>query len=151
MPVEVNRSVGKAIRSLNNAIARRFDAGRPDREVLERITCANRWVIGYLVEQARAGRDVYQRDLEETFGITRSTVSKVLNLMVRKGLIERQSVAHDARLKKLVLLPKALELSARMRTYAESVERELLAGFSPEEVEHLFDYIRRMKKNLGEA
>jgi DNA-binding MarR family transcriptional regulator len=151
MLVEVNRSVGKAIRSLNNMIARRFDAGGPDREVLERITCGNRWVIGYLVEQTQAGREVYQRDLEKTFGITRSTVSKVLDLMVRKGLIERQSVAHDARLKKLVLLPKALELSAQMRAYAESVERELLTGFSPEEVERLFGYIDRMKKNLGEA
>lgn len=151
MPVAASRSAGKAIRSLNNMIARRFDAGRPDREVLERITCANRWVIGYLVEQAQAGREVYQRDLEQTFGITRSTVSKVLDLMERKGLIERQGVAHDARLKKLALLPKALELSERMRAYAESVERELLAGFSPEEVERLFGYIDRMKKNLGEV
>lgn len=151
MRVEENRSVGKAIRSLNNMIARRFDAGRPDREVLERITCANRWVIGYLVEQARAGRAVYQRDLEEVFGVTRSTVSKVLDLMVRKELIERKKVAHDARLKELVLLPKALELSARMRAYAEGVERELLAGFSPEEVERLFGCIGRMKKNLGEG
>ncbi len=149
--MEVNRSVGKAIRSLNNRIARRFDAGRPDREVLERITCANRWVIGYLIEQQQAGRAVYQRDLEKAFGITRSTVSKVLDLMARKGLIERQGVAHDARLKKLVLLPKALELSARMRAYAQSVERALLAGFSPEETERLFEYIDRMEKNLGEG
>lgn len=146
-----NRPVGKAIRSLNNMLMRRFDSGRPDREVLERITGTNRWVIGYLVEQARAGKDVYQRDLEETFGVTRSTVSKVIDLMVRKGLIERRSVERDARLNKLVLLPKALELSDRMCAYAEGVERELLAGFSPEEVQTLLGYIDRMKKNLGDG
>jgi hypothetical protein len=79
------RSIGKSVRSLNNLIMRRFDRDRPDREVLERITGTNRWVIGYLVEQERAGREVCQRDLEEAFGITRSTVSKVLDLMERKG------------------------------------------------------------------
>jgi DNA-binding MarR family transcriptional regulator len=150
MRVETNRSVGKAIRSLNNMIARRFDAGRPDREVLERITGTNGWVIGYLVEETRAGREVCQRDLERAFGVTRSTVSKVLDLMAQKGLIERQSVERDARMKKLVLLPKAIELSERMRAHGESVERALLSGFSPEEVQTLFNYIDRMKKNLGE-
>lgn len=150
MRVETNRSVGKAIRSLNNMIARRFDAGRPDREVLERITGTNRWVIGYLVGETRAGREVYQRDLEQVFGVTRSTVSKVLDLMAQKGLIERQSVERDGRMKKLVPLPKALELSERMCAYGESMEKALLKGFSPEEVETLFSYIDRMKKNLGE-
>ena len=144
------RSVGKAIRALNNKIMRRFDANRPDREVLERITGTNRWVIGYLVEQKRAGKAVCQRDLEEAFGVTRSTVSKVLDLMVQKGLLERRSVARDARLKEIVLLPKALELSERMHAYAEGVEREITAGFTREEVETLLDYIDRMKKNLGE-
>ncbi len=150
MRLEKNRSVGKAIRSLNNMIMRRFDSNRPDKEVLERITGTNRWVIGFMVDQQRAGKTVYQRDLEEAFGVTRSTVSKVLDLMVQKGLIERQSVAHDARLKKLVLLPKAMELSQKMRAYAEGVEKEILTGFTPQEIENLFDYIDRMKKNLGE-
>jgi DNA-binding MarR family transcriptional regulator len=151
MRLEKNRLVGKTIRSLNNMITRRFDASRPDKEVLERITGTNRWVIGYLVEQRRAGKDVYQRDLEKAFGVTRSTVSKVLDLMEQKGLIERQSVECDARLKKLVLLPKALELSERMCAYAEGVEKEITAGFSPAEIENLFDYIDRIKKNLGDS
>ncbi len=150
MRLRQNRAIGKEIRSLNNKITRRFDANRPDKEVLERITGTNRWVIGYLVEQKRAGKEVYQRDLEEAFGVTRSTVSKVLDLMVRKGLIERRSVERDARLKQLVLLPKALELSERMCAYAEGVEKEITAGFSPEEIETLMNYIDRMKKNLGE-
>jgi DNA-binding MarR family transcriptional regulator len=127
---------------------RRFDLNRPDKEALERITNANRWVIGFLAEQQQKGKDVFQRDLEETFCVTRSTVSKVLDLMVRKGLVERQAVPHDARLKKLVLTPKALELSERMRLYAEEVEREVTAGFSQEEIDTLLDYIERIRKNL---
>ena len=106
-------------------------------------------MIGYLVDQEQAGREVCQRDLEEAFGITRSTVSKVLDLMERKGLIERTSVERDARLKKLTLLPKAWELSKQMREYAEGVEREIARGFSPEEIKNLFNYIDRIRENLG--
>ena len=149
MHLEKNRSIGKAIRLVDNLIMRRFDRDRPDREVLERITGTNRWVIGYLVDQEHAGREVCQRDLEEAFGITRSTVSKVLDLMERKGLIERTSVERDARLKKLTLLPKAWELSKQMREYAEGVEREIARGFSPEEIKNLFNYIDRIRENLG--
>ena len=144
------RSVGKAVRSLNNKIMRRFDANRPDKEFLERITGTNRWVIGYLAQKRREGQLVCQRDLEEAFGVTRSTVSKVLDLMERKGLIERRSVERDGRLKEIALLPKALELSEKMRAYAEGVEREITAGFTPEEIDSLFDYIERIKRNLGE-
>ncbi len=147
--MEKKRSIGKAIRSLDNLIMRRFDRDRPDREVLERITGTNRWVIAYLVEQERAGREVCQRDLDEAFGVTRSTVSKVLDLMERKGLIERTSVSRDARLKKLTLLPKAWALSEQMHDYAEGVEQELARGFSPEEIENLFNYIDRIRENLG--
>ena len=148
--MEKRRSVGKAIRSLNNVIMRRFDSNRPDKEALERITNANRWVIGFLVDQQEKRKDVYQKDLEEAFSITRSTVSKVIDLMMQKGLIERFPVAHDARLKKLVLTQKALELSEKMRIYAEGVEREITAGFTEEELDTLLSYIERIRRNLGE-
>ncbi len=144
------RHIGREIRSLNNILMRRFDSNRPDKEELGRITNANRWVIGYLTEQQAKGKDVFQRDLEETFCITRSTVSKVIDLMIQKGLIERQAVPYDARLKKLVLTEKALELSGRVRLYAEGVEKEVTAGFTQEEIATLLSYIDRIRKNLGE-
>lgn len=143
------RHVGRAIRKLNNLLMRRFDLNRPDKEALERITNANRWVISFLHEQQQKGKDVFQRDLEEAFCVTRSTISKVLDLMVQKGLVERRPVPHDARLKKLVLTPKALDLSERMQAYAQEVEREVTAGFSQEEIDTLLDFIDRIRKNLG--
>jgi DNA-binding MarR family transcriptional regulator len=148
--LDKRRSVGKSVRSLNNLIMRRFDSNRPDREALERVTNANRWVISFLVEQQNNGKDVYQKDLETAFCITRSTISKVIDLMIQKDLIRRMPVAHDARLKKLVLTQKAMELSEKMRIYADGVEREITAGFSDKELDTLFEYIDRMKKNLGE-
>ena len=71
-----------------------------------------RWVIGYLSEHE--GKDVFQRDLEEEFSVRRSTATGILQLMEKNELITREPVSHDARLKKLVLTPKAIEIQKRL-------------------------------------
>ena len=57
-----------------------------------------------------ADRDIFQKDFEEEFSIRRSTATKILQLMEKNGLIERQKVESDARLKKIVLTNKALDI-----------------------------------------
>ena len=42
-------------------------------------------------------RDIFQRDIEEEFGIRRSSVTSVLQLMEKNGYIKRVSVCEDAR------------------------------------------------------
>lgn len=143
------KSIGREIRSLNCAIARYFDSGLSKDEAFDRITGTNGRMIGFLSKQRHLGRDVYQRDLEEMLGITRSAVSKALDLMVEKGLVERRPVAHDARLKKLVLTPEALEISERMRMFAEGLERDIARGFTQAEIDTFLGYIERIRKNLG--
>ena len=96
-------------------------------------------------------RDIFQRDLEEKFTITRSTTSRVLTLMEKKGLIERKSVDWDARLKKIVLTDKARLAQGMMREDAQRMEERLLKGFSPEEIETLELYIQRMKDNISQG
>jgi DNA-binding MarR family transcriptional regulator len=80
--------------------------------------------------------------------MTRSTASKVLTLMERKGFIQRQNVARDARLKKIVLTQKALKISERMARETDRFEEKLTAGFTEEELDRLFRYLRRMKDNI---
>ena len=137
--------VGLAIRKLNNQIRRYFEFSSHKREV-EAVTGNNEWIIGYL--NRNQDRDIFQRDIEQQFTITRSTASRVLSLMEKKGLIERQSVAHDARLKKITLTEKAKDISAIMRHDADEMERQLIKGFSEEEIKTLCTYIERMKANL---
>jgi DNA-binding MarR family transcriptional regulator len=141
----MNKSIGLELRSLNNLVMRYIE-NLPHRKQVESITGTNGWIIGFLADHS--SQDIYQRDLEQKFSITRSTTSKVLNLMEQKGLIERQSVACDARLKKIVLTEKAWEISEWMKEDADFVESSLTQGFSEEELLHFRGYIERMKKNI---
>lgn len=73
--------IGMELRSLQNLIRRYFEYSA-HKEQVEKVTGTNGWIIGFLSENSE--KDIYQKDLEEKFTITRSTASKVLNLMEQK-------------------------------------------------------------------
>ncbi len=110
------------------------------------MTSSNGWAIIYISNNP--DRDVFQRDLEKEFGITRSTASKNIDLLERDGFIERQKVDYDARLKKLVLTKKSEGILTLIKADQDELEAKLLEGFSEEELVTLRSYIRRLMTNL---
>lgn len=140
--------VGLELHSLNHLIRRYFDFSSHKKEI-ETVTGNNGWIICYLVQNA--DKDIYQKDLEDRFTVTRSTMSKVLGLMEQKDLIQRQPVAHDARLKKIVLTEKARTIKGLIREDTERMEEILATGFTDEEIKMLCSYIQRMKENIQNA
>lgn len=141
------RFIGIELRSLNNAVRRYLENNEPPVSG-DKLTCSNAWIIGYL---ERAEGDVFQKDLEEEFGVTRSTISKVLMLLEKKGVIQRVGVMHDARLKKLVLTEKGRETARIMRDNGARMEAQLTNGFTDEELMQLSEFMRRMRENLGDT
>ncbi|WP_283610681.1 MarR family winged helix-turn-helix transcriptional regulator [Faecalispora anaeroviscerum] len=138
--------VGRELRSLNNMIRRYFEFSSHRKEI-ETVTGNNGWIISFVAD--RTDRDVYQKDIEVYFTITRSTASRVLSRMEQKGLIQRLAVAQDARLKKIVLTQKALEIRGLMLEDAKKMEATLIQGFTEEEIKTLLSYLERMKTNIA--
>ena len=99
-PWEGPQVIPAQLRRVDNLIFRRLNQFSRANGV-EQTTPMHGWIIEYLYRH----RDtpVFQRDIEREFSITRSTVTNILQLMERKGYIQRQSVPQDARLKQLVL------------------------------------------------
>ncbi|MEZ3423088.1 MAG: MarR family winged helix-turn-helix transcriptional regulator [Lachnospiraceae bacterium] len=140
-------SVDKEICCVANLIRKEFDNlvfGSVYSE--ERITRMNIWIIDYIYD--KKGEDVFQKDIERKMSITRSTASKIIDLMVQKKLVERSAVGYDARLKKLTLTPKALKLRDEMEKNSKKVYEKVMAGFSEEEEQLLLSYILRIKGNM---
>ena len=146
-----NRGIGVRLRMLNNAVRRYIDRYAEGKKALDCLSCSNGWIIGYVCEMRECGTDVYQRDFENNFGITRSTASKVLGLMEKKGFIERVGVSHDARLKKIVPTERSLEIGRIIKEDNEKMELQLKKGFSPQELEQLCGYLERIQNNLEAA
>ncbi len=131
---------------LSNAI-RRYVARSPIRQEIANITGTHGWIIGYLMNHEN--EDIYQRDLEREFGISRSTTSKMLALMESKELIAREKVLSDDRLKKIVLTDKARMVAEKIDTDNASTEAKLTEGFSQEELDTFRSYLERMLQNIS--
>ena len=139
------KAISFEIRLLANLIKRKMDDNTQD-DGEEGVTGLQGWVIGYL--KGNADRAVYQRDIERDFNIRRATVTGVLQLMERNGLIERKQVEHDARLKQIVLTSKAYEKHERIVERFKEFEHQLHSGLSKEEVALFFTITEKLKKNL---
>ena len=143
--MDKNQHVGRRLRILNNLVKRHIDNSCTKKQI-DDMTGTNGWIIAYMARNV--DHPVYQRDIEREFGITRSTTSKVIILMEKKGFIVRESATHDARLRELKLTERSRELVSMMGENANDTEKKLTEGFTDEELKALRGYIDRMIANM---
>ena len=110
------------------------------------VTRMHGWLIGYLYNNQ--GRDIYQKDIEVEFKISRSTVSGILKTMEKNGLVQRVAVDNDARLKKILLTQKAMDIHNDVEKRLVQTEKLLRKDLSNEDVENFFRIINKMKDNI---
>lgn len=138
-------SVGYQIRLIHNRIHKQMEVKRMENE--GDITGMQRWAMGYLKEHLN--ENIYQKDIEREFKVSRATASNMLQVMERKGLIKRETVSHDARLKKISLTPKAKNMAQKAEEDVQEMEKQILAGFDEEQIAQLKSYLSQILENIG--
>ena len=91
--MEYREDIGFQIRTLSHLVKRTVDQAAFG-GVDDHPTGVQGWIIGYLYKNR--DKEVFQRDIQEQFSIRRSTVTGILQLMEKNGLITRSSVEQDA-------------------------------------------------------
>ena len=141
----MDRSIGMECRCLSNLVRRKM--GETDAiKVSQQLTGMHGYVIGYLYNHQ--DQEVYQKDLEKRFEMRRSTATQMISLMEKNGLVLRQPVLHDARLKRLVLTEKAIEMHKQVEKEIEKVESLLKNGLTQDELQTFFAVMDKVKANL---
>lgn len=141
------KTVGFQTRKLSNILRRAMDCSAGIKQA-DTLTGVHGWVLGYLYEKELMGIEVYQKNLEKEFGIRRSTVTEMLKLMEKNGLIKRESVQSDARLKRIVLTHKGKETHLLVVRDIESMEKAATEGLSQSEIDSFFAIIAKIKGNI---
>ena len=113
------------------------------------ITGVQSRLMHYILIKCTEG-PVFQRDVENAFDMCRSTATGILQLMEKNGLILRENVASDARLKSLIPTKKAEQLDAQIGELLRQTERRLTQGLSDEQLALFRDSATRMSANLDE-
>lgn len=92
--------------------------------------------------------EVFQKDLEEEFNLRRSTATGILQLMEKNGLLYRESVDYDARLKNIVVTAKGMQMKEQVEESIGILEEKLCRGINADELNVFFHVIQQMSKNL---
>ncbi|MBC8536263.1 MarR family winged helix-turn-helix transcriptional regulator [Feifania hominis] len=137
-------TVGFAIRSMSNLMRRKmFELAPPPDGATE----MGGQIMGFLCDHPE--RELYQRDVEEIFCIRRSTASRFLRDLEGGGLLRRESVESDARLKRLVPTQKARDVHENYKCKTQEMEAILTDGLTREEIDQFLAVSGKIRKNLS--
>lgn len=139
------KQLGFEIHKTSRLIKRYADSDAT-KSYVDKMTGTHGWAVGYFYKNRH--RDVFQKDFEQEFNIRRSTASSILSLMEKNELIKRETVPYDARLKKITLTQKALDVQAVVNEAFSRFESTMKQNISDEELEIFFSVLNKINNNL---
>ena len=89
-----------------------------------------------------------QRELADLLHVSPATIATSLKSLERNGYVVREMDPGDCRRNLISITPKAVEAMEEAHKVFDSVDQDMLSGFTPEEVEQLNRYHLRMLENL---
>jgi DNA-binding MarR family transcriptional regulator len=137
--------IGKKINGFAKRIHRKID----NETAKYGLTGIQARILGFVYYGADK-RDIFQKDIEEEFDIRRSSVTSVLQLMEKNGYIQRVSVSKDARLKKIVIIEKGLEIQKKVYDFILKFEKSLEDELSEDEMKILVSLIDRLSEKIAD-
>ena len=140
-----NRRLGFEIHKTSRIIKRYMDSDAT-KSYVDKMTGTHGRALGYFANNR--DRDIFQKDFEQEFNIRRSTASAILSLMEKNDLIKRESVPYDARLKKITLTEKALEIHSVVHEAFDRFEETMKKDISDEELETFFRVLDKINSNM---
>ncbi len=125
--VSLTRSAARYVSKLSNKLRRKLDMLSSRKE----FSGSQGRTLHFLLAQTD---DVFQKDIEEEYSIRPSTATELLKQMEKNGLIVREPVSYDNRLKKIVLTDKALIYKKQVVDDLTELEETLTRGISEEKM-----------------
>ena len=98
---------------------------------------------------AHTKSDIFQKDIEEEFGLRPPTATALLKELEQRGLIRKEPVPYDARKKKIVVTEEALLYKDCVLKGLKELDQKLTAGISDEEMQVFFYVTDKMLDNLA--
>ena len=105
-------------------------------------------MLGYLYFQLQNGKQVFQKELEEEFRIRKSSVTSVIQMLEKKGLVRRAGVTGDARRKELMLTEQGIAVQETVMERLDALEGLVNEALSPKEKQIWLSCIRKIETRL---
>ncbi len=139
--------IGAEIGMLHNLFRRQMACMTEKSANSANVTGMQAMIVHHLIMHEDEG-DLFQKDIETAFQMRRSTATGILQLMEQHGILRREPVAHDGRLKRLVLTDQARAMDEHITERMEEMEQLLRQGITEEELTNWFAVSEKIRSNL---
>ncbi|MBP2634392.1 MAG: hypothetical protein H6Q72_299 [Firmicutes bacterium] len=89
-----------------------------------------------------------QSELQQDLLIKASSVTKLIDILVQKCLVSRETSSEDARIKRIYLTEAGRQKENRLDQIREATEANLLQTLSETDCNSLIQMLKALKKNL---
>ncbi len=137
-----DKHAARYISKLSNKLRRRIDAfSRKDN-----FSGSQGKVLHFILAQ---NTDIFQKDIEEEYSLRPSSATELLKKMEQNGLIYREPMPNDARMKRIVVTEKATQYKDIVWKHITDLENELIRDIPSEDMAVFFRVIEKMMDNLS--
>lgn len=139
------KSIGFEIKEINDLIIKKM---------MRSAVCEKRCMISptqvKIIEYLCKSKDeiVYQKDIEKTLNLKRSTVSGILDTMEKNNLILRKSVKEDLRLKEIILTDYAIDKLNLIKRKIKEINNALGKNISEDDLKVFYRVTKQIKQNI---
>jgi DNA-binding MarR family transcriptional regulator len=141
--MNVNPTLGFLLHEVARLLRKRFE----QRAKNLGLTRSQWQVVAYISKS----EGIHQAGLAELLEVEPITLTRILDKLSERGMVERRQHPTDRRIWLLYLREAALPLLEVMRELGEQTRSEAFEGITPEEREQLFNILSTMKTNLVQA
>lgn len=135
------------IKLLNIMILKKMHLGA-NTKLQHKPTPTQMQILDYILKHEE--EEIYQKDLENIFHLSRATVSSVLQTMEKYGLIDRVVDTTDARTKKIILSPKAKQIFDKSKKKFDEIKKQIVKDIKKEDLVTFYNVLEKMKANISE-
>ena len=131
----MKETVGRSVGMLSNLIRRHFSTF----SFHDTLSGAQGKTLHFILAHGQEC-DVFQKDIEEEYSLRPPTATKLLKDMEKNGLIYRESVPYDARLKRIVATQKAMQYQELIHLRnIPSGARRVFQGHQPDDPKYVLN------------
>jgi len=108
----------------------------------------DQWVLLKIVEERG---NISQVDLAQVAHKDTASVTRTLDLLQKKGLIQRIDDEFDRRKYRIALTPPGLSFVTQHLPFVNQIRGRIVQGLSPEEINTLKQLLEKIRLNVGQS
>lgn len=136
-------NLGLEVRVLSNLIYNKLNQTTMETENLTIHQC---WILQHLTQNA--GKEIYQKDIEQLFSIKRSTANQMLRTMEVRGFIRRTVSEEDARRNILTVTEEGIAACDHLVKNLYQFMLKLHGDIPRNELEQFQETMRKLWRNI---